>query len=332
MCLCRVVEKYAHFYQFAEQGTQPTMASKRGRSNRSSALSSKMKIFSKDIAFEQALIDNDIHPPGYDDVEPDNVEEIEEKLGQRRASLSPLQFSRDDFLHFKRQNNEAESEAAVVSQVIPVIIGKTNIPSGYSGLFNNLEPLFDYVPKPKPDYFNGSRPAEIRSKVRADLKHYIIPSSHAYRAVLPNMFMEVKGPAGNGVEAKRQITYDLAAGARGMLKMQSYGLDKPVFDNKACTFAASYRSEPGLLNLYAMYPTKPRNADGKPGYRTVDIGAFILTSNLNSYCQGVGAFRNMRDLAKEKRDEFIASANVMADKQSTQSELVSADEQPATRD
>ncbi|PQE23910.1 glyoxylate reductase protein [Rutstroemia sp. NJR-2017a WRK4] len=300
--------------RYPEQGTQAKMSSKRSRSSRSSAPSSNKKpttLSSKDAAFEQELIDNGVYPPGYDDVEPENLEEIVEKLGQPRASLSPSLFSRDEFLHFRRKNDEATTEAEIMSQVFPMITGKTNIPSGYDQLFNNLKPLGDHISNPKTDYFNGSRTAEIRPKVQNDLEQYIIPSSQRHRPALPNFFMEAKGPDGKASEAKRQTTQDLAAGARGMLRMQSYGLDDPVFDNKAHTFGSTYHS--GYMQLYAMHPTEPGDADGKPEYHTTKVRGFDLTDNLDIHRQGIGAFRNLRDLAKERRAEFIASANETAD-------------------
>jgi hypothetical protein len=149
--------------------------------------------------------------------------------------------------------------------------------------------------------------------VRDDLEQYIIPSSQRHRPALPNFFMEAKGPDGKASEAKRQITQDLAAGARGMLRMQSYGLDEPVFDNKAYTFASSYYSGTGTLQLYAMHPTEPGAADSRLEYHTTQIDTYGLTGNAITCRQGIGAWRNLRDLAKGRRVEFIASANERAD-------------------
>jgi hypothetical protein len=324
------------------------MRSKRSRSNRSSALKLNTEptpLSSKDAAFEQVLIDNGIYPPEYDDGEPDNLEEILEKLRQPRSSLSISNFSRDDFLHFKRKNGEATTEAKLMSEVFPMIAGKTSIPSGYNQVFNNLKPLAKHISKPQPDYFNGSRPAKIRPKVRDDLEQYIIPSSQQDRPALPNFFMEAKSRDGKASIATRQITQDLAVGARGMLKMQSYGSDEPVFDNKAHTFASSYHSGTGTLQLFAMHPTKPGATGGRPEYHTTQIDTYGLTGNANACRQGIGAWRNLRDFAEERRVEFIASANETADNddepevasvdtyltsiisksQSTQNELVTAD-------
>jgi hypothetical protein len=303
------------------------MSSNRARSKRSSALNSNTKpttFSSKDAAFEQELIDNGIYPYNRGH-KPNNWEEIQERLAQPRPSLSPSQFSDGAFETLQLKNEEAMTEAEVMSQVFPIIIGTTNIPSGFNQVFNNLEPLGAHISNPQPDYFNGSRTAEIRPKVRNDLEQYIIPSSQRHRPALPNFFTEAKGPDGKASEAKRQITQDLAAGARGMLKMQSYELDEPVFDNKAHTFASSYHSGTGTLQLYAMHPTEPGAADTRPEYHTTQIDTYGLTGNANTCRQGIGAFRNLRDLAKERRDEFIVCANERADKNDDEPEVASAD-------
>ncbi|KAF2761262.1 hypothetical protein EJ05DRAFT_473794 [Pseudovirgaria hyperparasitica] len=98
-----------------------------------------------------------------------------------------------------------------------------------------------------------------------------------------------------------------------MLMMQSYELDEPIFNDKAHTFGSTYHSGTGTLQLYAMHPTKPRGADGMPEYHKTKVRGFDLTDNLDTHRQGIAAYRNLRDLAKEKRDDFIACANKRAD-------------------
>lgn len=200
-----------------------------------------------------------------------------------------------------------------MSQVFPIITGTSKIPSGYNHVFDNLKPLGDHICNPQPNYFNGSRAAEIRRKVRDDLGQYIVPSSQLHRPALPNMFMEAKGADGKPLKCERQVTQDLAVGARGMLMMQSYGMDEPAYDNKAYTFASSYHSGTGTLQLFSMHPTQPGAVDGQPEYHTTQINTYGLTGNANACRRGIMAWRNLRDLAKEKRAEFIASANERAD-------------------
>jgi len=223
---------------------------------------------SKDAAFEQELIDNGIFPPGYNDVEPSNLEEILEKLKQPRAFLSPSKFSHEEFLHFRRSNDEATTKAEVMSQVFLIITGKTNIPSGYNQVFNNLELIGNHISNAQPDYYNGSWLAEIHSKVRDNLERYIIPLSQQHCHALPNFFTEAKGPDGKASEAKQQITQDLAVSARGMLKMQSYGLDEDVYNGNARTFGSTYYSGTSTLQMFAMHPMELIKPDRRPQYHT----------------------------------------------------------------
>lgn len=49
--------------------------------------------------------------------------------------------------------------------------------------------------------------------------------------------------------------------------------------------------------------------EGKTEYYTTQLKGWSLTSNPDTFRQGVTASRNAGDWAKEKRDEFISSAN-----------------------
>jgi hypothetical protein len=98
-----------------------------------------------------------------------------------------------------------------------------------------------------------------------------------------------------------------------------------VFDNKAHTFGSTYHSGTGTLQLFAMHPTEPGDAEERPEYYTTKINGYDLTGNHDTHRQGIAAFRNLRDLAKERRDEFIALANERADNNDDEPEVASAD-------
>lgn len=53
-----------------------------------------------------------------------------------------------------------------------------------------------------------------------------------------------------------------------------------------------------------------------PQYSMSDSDSYALTGNVNTFRQGVGAFRKARDLAKEQRNMFVAGANEVARTQS----------------
>ena len=279
-------------------------------------------ISSKDPAFEQALIDVGIYPEGYDEIEPENMEEIMERLGQPRPSLSPSSFPREKFLDFKRVNREARTEDVVRSDVFPIIRGRTVIPSGQNEKFNHLKPLASNISDAQPDYYNGSRPAQLHPDVRRDLGSYIIPCTDTSRPLLPNFFTELKGPDGKASEMKLQITQDLACGARGMHKMQSYRQDEAVYDGNAYTLGSTYHSGTGTLKMYAMHPTEPVQPGVDPQYHTTQIRGFDMTDNLVTFAEGATWYRNARDWTKKKRDDFITLANERADEE----EISSPDE------
>lgn len=269
---------------------------------------------SKDPAFQQALIDAGKYPYNRGPKASD-WKEIQESIAQLRPSLSPSRFSDGAFENFQLKNDEATSEGTVIRNIFPIILGRNTMPSGDNYPFNNLEPLADNISDAKPYHFNGSRPTQAHPKVRKDLGKYIIPSNDHSRSLLPNFFTEVKGPKGDAAEMKLQITQDLAYGARGMHMMQSYGQDPPVYDSNTYTYGATYHSSTSTLQLYGMHPTEPADPDGDPEYHTTQLTAFALTANPDTFRQGAGAFRNLQDLAKEKRDRFITYANEVAARQ-----------------
>jgi hypothetical protein len=139
---------------------------------------------------------------------------------------------------------------------------------------------------------------------------------HTHRPAFPNYFAEEKGPDGNAAELERQITCDLAYGARGMLKMQSYGQGGDTFDGNAYTLGSTYHSGSGVLTMYVMHPTQPADpADptAQPEYHTTQLNSFAMTGNRDTCVEEAKWFRNSRDWAKEYRDRAIARANAIAD-------------------
>jgi len=180
----------------------------------------------------------------------------------------------------------ARTEPVVGSDVFPRIRGTTVVPSGQNEKFIHLEPLAEGISDAQPDYYNGSRPAELHPNLRNvgpddvgrnDLPGYIIPTNYTSRPILPNHFTELKGPDGKASVMKRQITYDLAVGARGMHKLQSYGQDGYAYDGNAYTFGSTYHSGTGTLQMYTMHPTEPAQPGGNPQYHTTQVRGFAMS-------------------------------------------------------
>ncbi|KAL9100361.1 MAG: hypothetical protein Q9163_004252 [Psora crenata] len=289
-----------------------------GDSTAKTTTSKTKKTSPYDPNFEQNLIDNSIYPDDYDFPDgrdpprPDNENKILIRLGQPRPSLSPSQFSNKEFRTFKQTDSRALNEDAVMSDVFPLIQGTARIPSAKNMVFGNLEPLThgNFVDA-KPDFYDGAHPAQIDMRIREELGLYIIPATQGQAPALPTFFTEVKGPDGSGAVAKRQACHDGVLGERGVRKFMAFGVDdsESVYDNNAYTITSTYHSATGTLQVYTIHQIQPIDHENPPEYHMTQLNTFAITGTAERFREGVGAFRNARDWAKEQRDGLIVAAN-----------------------
>jgi hypothetical protein len=174
--------------------------------------------------------------------EPENLDEIRRELEQPRASLSPSRFSKDDFRKFKRVDAHATKESRVSASVIPIIEGDpgdtrciaSDIP------FTNLDHLTDgSLVYAQPDLYYGARPEQLHPRVRQELSHLIAQSTQSDLPIIPNNFVEIKGPDGSASVAARQALYDGTCGARGYHSVQTLGASELAYDNRAYTLSST---------------------------------------------------------------------------------------------
>ena len=288
---------------------------KRARTERESDISSKTRRTSAyDPAFKQHLIDHGVYPEGYGGLrnvqEPDNWEEIHARLAVPRASLSPSRFSREEFWNFKEKNRNALTEETLMSNAFPIISGTAKIPSQQNLLFGNLKDLTDgSITKAKPDFYDGTLPAELHKQIRADLGPYIVPSTNTSAPCVPNFFTEGKGSDGNPAVCERQALYDGALGARGVHRLRSYVHGETPHDNNAYTITSTYHGGTGDLSIYSMHPTSSKDSQHPIEYHMTQLRGWKMTDTPETFRQGASALRNAREWAQEKRKELIAAAN-----------------------
>lgn len=266
-----------------------------------------------DRHFHQHLVDFKIYsdeyeyPDGRVPPQPENMKELLEILGQQGPSLS---LSDEDFRKFKRADAHASKESQVTTSVIPLIqgdVGDSRCVTGHI-LFANLAHLTDGTLVPgNPDLYSGARPEQLDPRVRSKLKHQIVPSTQADLPILPNFFLEVKGPDGSLAVAKTQACYNGALGARGYRSIQSYAAGEPVFDNKAHVITSTYHG--GQLKMYTCHAIRPTEPGQDPEYVMTQIRAYALTSDAATFRMGVAAYRNAMEWAKAERDGVIRQAN-----------------------
>ncbi|EQL31109.1 hypothetical protein BDFG_06499 [Blastomyces dermatitidis ATCC 26199] len=284
------------------------------RGTKATTRTSSTSAFSRN--FQQHLIDHGVYPHGYEypdgqrPEKPRNLQEINERLAQPRASLSPSGFSEEAFENFARADAHASKEKPVISSVIPIIDGDIGDHKCVGGdyPFGNLSPLTNgTLASGKPDHFYGARPEQLNHQIREDLSRHIVPSTQDDLPMVPNFFLEAKGPDGSLSVATRQACYDGALGARGMHSLQFYQQDGPTYDRNAYTLTSIYHG--GTLKLYTTHIGKPKIPDRHPEYFMTQLRSYSLTDTSETFRQGACAYRNARDWAKEKRDEFIGMAN-----------------------
>ncbi|KAF7864527.1 hypothetical protein EAF04_006659 [Stromatinia cepivora] len=265
--------------------------------------------------FQQHLTDHGIYPSFYDypdgtiPAEPSNLEDIQRRLVQPRRSLSPSRFTQEMHRQFVRADAHAAKEDQVTRTVIPQIEGKITDGRCVSGKipFKNLQPLTDGTIVPgNPDLYHGARPEQLKRQVRIDLSDCIVPTTQGDLPIVPNFFLEVKGRDGSAAVGERQACYDGALGARGMLELQSFMQEK-AYDNNAYTITSTYQY--GTLHMYSSHPVQPNGPSSRPEYIMTQINAWSLTGSPGTSREGVTAFRNAIDWAKEQRDKMIENAN-----------------------
>lgn len=259
------------------------------------------------------MIDHGVYIAGYENSEgqtparPSNWDDVNHIFGQRRDSLSKT-FGEKEFLDFQRTNTCAFNELPV-SNAVRMVEGEVNRKCTGGGYpFNNLAPLTDgTISKAWPDRFYGSRPEQLDKQIRDELGDTIIPSTQDSRPMLPNFFLEIKSPEKSAAVAQRQACYDGALGARAMQSLQSFGKAEPVYDNNAYTIACTYYD--GMLRMYTVHPTKPASAKDKPSYVMTQLGAWAMIGSPEMFRQGATWYRNAKDWARDRRDQFIKAAN-----------------------
>ena len=294
-------------------------SNKSGKSSNTSFASNSgltLKSSAYDRDFEQKCIDHGIYRPGQD-VEPKNLQELQERLALSRPSLSPSQFSDGAFKGFCKAETAARDERDVIRNALPTILGRNNLENALAEdvRFTNMQDMApDVFKKPKPDFYWGAQSEQIDRRVRQDLNHQIVPSTKDTYPAAPNFFLEVKGPDGSAAKKTMQACYDGAIGARAMHALQGYGQAEPTYDNKAYTYSSTYHD--GTLKMYSHHPAQPSRPGESPQYHMTKVGGWELTGSPQTFRQGVGAFRNARDLGREQREMLIDQANAVTRTQS----------------
>ena len=238
---------------------------------------------------------------------PANFGQLQERLKQPRAELELSNFSEQQFEFFLDALENAADENMVMSDVFTKIRGDHIYPSTQNRPCGNWKPLIDAdLVIPKPDFFDGVRKGSKYREIRKALDTIIVPSTMHDCPFLPNLFGEAKAPKGSGDIAERQACYDGAMGARAMHHLQSYATAE-IYDHNAYTFTFTYSR--GFLEIYAHHMSQPDGPCTQPHYHMTSLASYALRHSRQTFIEGATALRNLRDIAHELRESFLADAD-----------------------
>lgn len=283
---------------------------------------------------QQHLINNQIYPEVHMYLNrplllpPANSGGILRMLSSSRSSLHSSSSSKVDFDAFCQVNSRAANDQEVLNEVVPLIEGNHGPVDECAGYpFRNMSQITNKMLRPvKPDRFYGANGDTLDRTVCEGLSSYIKPAKHeSLPIVLPNFTLEAKGPNGSLIKSDRQACHHGALGSRAMHCIQNYRQDTPTYDNNAYTISFNYHSRNGALALYITHPQEFECASGhRQGHVMTIVGHWNLTKDAKTFHEGVSAYRNARDWAKEQRDRFIRQANARVPQTDTSDEMYQA--------
>ena len=269
--------------------------------------------------FEQKLVDGGVYndcstyPGDRTQPQPANWDYLLELIERPRLPQSPSPLTEETFRKFKAKDKKVTNETDVIGSLYPIISGENEEGphSPKSQAFNNFDPLLDddTIKAATTDIYYGSHTSNVDKKIRDQLDGLIVPCTNDTFPIIPNFSIEAKGPDGKHKVALLQACYAGAVGVRAMHALRTYALGEEIFDDKAYAVTAILTGSSSILELYASHITRPTRPDGRPEYHMNKLGSYSLTHRSRVLNEGITAFRNLRDWAKEQRDELVDLAN-----------------------
>jgi hypothetical protein len=223
--------------------------------------------------------------------------------------LAPSEFSDGEIERVIAANHNAATELDIEREVVPAILGRHRVPRCGNVSWTNMTSMTESVTvAPQPDLYYGTRVGDVPKVIRDSIGHMIIPSTVPNAPALPHFILENKGPSGGLEVVKRQAAHSAAAAARSEFAIENFGVDNPIFDNRALAYAWTYTSSNGDLTQYAMRVSKPEPSSSQPDYHLTHIKTHHITESKEQFRKGVSAFRHCRDESHRKSQKRSAKA------------------------
>lgn len=262
-----------------------------------------------DPAFGQHLIDHGHHPANNMLPKPLNWDEIMGIMEQPGSVTQPDSYDAqyEAFYQAVLEVGHSREKRDIMKRIFPLIAGDSRICSSRNHSFSDLTDLTDgSIVKPIIEIYDGVEHDKLDGEIVKELRYFIKPLPAQKAPLVPNFFGVFKGA---GALPEQIARYFGAIGARGIQKLRSFAMEDPeiVYDDKAYTITAIY--ENSTLRIYAHHPIQPPVRGGSEKYRMTLVKAIFIGDSQDELRHGVTAFRNAREWAMGKRDEFVEAAN-----------------------
>lgn len=280
-------------------------------------------------SFEQILQDHGIYRARSHSMAMADLEELRQERGVR-PSLAPSQCSDGEIEDVIEANANAATEPDIERDVVPSIVGRRNrLPHSGNVAWTNMSSMTESLTvASQPDLYYGTRVGDIPKPIRDSIGHLIIPSTVPNAPASPHFILENKGPAGSLEVVKRQAAHSAAAAARAAFALENFGVDDPVYDDKALAHAWTYTSSPGDLTQYAMRVSRPEPGSSQPAFHLTHIRTHHITESVEQFRKGVSAFRYCRDDSHARNQARLARANERVGRHSQQASYPDAASDP----
>lgn len=191
----------------------------------------------------------------------------------------------------------------------PLIAGSRFCSSRHQSLLNLADLTDGNIVRPRVEIYDGAEHNKLDREILTELRSFIKPLAAKIAPVVPNFFGVFKSSKLAGLVPEQVARYFGAIGARGVQKLRSFAMEdsETVYDGNAYTITATYHV--GILAIYAHHPIQPLVRGDSEKYQMTLIQKITIDDSPEAFQRGVTVFRNAREWAMGKRDEFVDAAN-----------------------
>lgn len=245
---------------------------------------------------------------GHRDLEMDR-----KRLRQPRSATEAIPRTADDFQMFLDMSFQI-SEEGVMTNVFHVIRGPNVYKNETNLLCSNFASMTsDEATDPNPDYLEAANKSDVHPVLVRELASLILPSVQGQGGILsvaPNLAVQVKSGVSCVRTALRQACLDGTHGTRALYAIDRFGRaadELSLYDGRAYAYSAIYQDFSGMLDMFSHHVEVL--ADGQLRYHMTRLDTIALLADAEKLHAGITAFRNLQDMAAERRNEIIQAAN-----------------------